>query len=295
MNILYGNNQPKKRLYENFLDDINPKIVREIPEDERLPEDLPPDDADELAEGYMLKESPESDKEIEQIYRDMNQVLGNQKQMMGALKNINDYVNDSKTSMRSKYGEELEESPYLDYLADDEVKEENLTEAKTADPSALGAELEDIQQDLEDFGPEGFYGVKFSNFLKEFPVFGKEVILSWIKEMDIRSPEEMEDTDTLEDDWAAGELIIPEDWPCLIDGATRMVNGRGPDKSKHWILWDKIWKTHYKAYDESLNEDTVKQNGKWVNKGKEGTHGEFDTKKEADEQRKAMFARGFKK
>ena len=39
MNILYGNNQPKKRLYENFLDDINSKIVREIPEDERLPED----------------------------------------------------------------------------------------------------------------------------------------------------------------------------------------------------------------------------------------------------------------
>ena len=27
MNILYGNNQPKKRLYENFLDDINPKIA----------------------------------------------------------------------------------------------------------------------------------------------------------------------------------------------------------------------------------------------------------------------------
>ena len=223
--------------------------------------------------------------------------------------------------------------------------------------------------------------------------------------MEIRDPEEMKDVDTIEDDWAAGELIIPEDWPCLIDGATRMVNGRGPDKSKHWILWDKIWKTHYKAYDESLNEqhingstslklmglsdkaleelydaidgffdpdfiasveedqpfgdfisttigepwytnegignaferadtlrdeaeklgdymnvwgkicseaknylikkydeyrskneslneDTVKQDGKWVNKGKEGTHGEFDTKKEADAQRKAMFARG---
>ena len=42
---------------------------------------------------------------------------------------------------------------------------------------------------------------------------------------------------------------------------------------------------------ESLEEDTEKNSkGKWVNKGKEGTHGEFKTKKEADAQRKAIFA-----
>ena len=46
--------------------------------------------------------------------------------------------------------------------------------------------------------------------------------------------------------------------------------------------------------NESLSEDTVKQGSQWVNKGKEGTHGKFKTKKEADAQRKAMFARGFK-
>ena len=44
----------------------------------------------------------------------------------------------------------------------------------------------------------------------------------------------------------------------------------------------------------SLEEDTVKKNGKWVNKGKEGTHGKFATKKAADAQRKAMFANGYK-
>lgn len=49
--------------------------------------------------------------------------------------------------------------------------------------------------------------------------------------------------------------------------------------------WDELF---------DLNEDTVKQNGKWVNKGKEGTHGTFKTKKEADAQRKAMFANGYK-
>lgn len=44
---------------------------------------------------------------------------------------------------------------------------------------------------------------------------------------------------------------------------------------------------------ESLEEDTEKENGKWVNKGEEGTHSEFNTKKAADEQRKAMFVNGY--
>lgn len=44
-----------------------------------------------------------------------------------------------------------------------------------------------------------------------------------------------------------------------------------------------------------LDEDIEKtKSGKWVNKGKEGTHGEFKTKKAAREQQKAMFAQGFK-
>jgi hypothetical protein len=45
--------------------------------------------------------------------------------------------------------------------------------------------------------------------------------------------------------------------------------------------------------NEALDEDTVTQNGKWTNKGKEGTHGTFKTKKQADAQRKAMFAKGY--
>ena len=48
--------------------------------------------------------------------------------------------------------------------------------------------------------------------------------------------------------------------------------------------------------EESLKEDTVKtKDGKWTNKGDTGeTHGEFKTKKEADAQRKAMFANGYR-
>ena len=52
----------------------------------------------------------------------------------------------------------------------------------------------------------------------------------------------------------------------------------------------------YNNWDAStMNEDTVKtKDGKWTNKGDEGTHGKFKTKKEADAQRKAIFANGFK-
>lgn len=45
--------------------------------------------------------------------------------------------------------------------------------------------------------------------------------------------------------------------------------------------------------EDCLTEDTIKQGNKWVNKGKNGTHGEFKTKKAAEAQRKAMFANGF--
>ena len=56
---------------------------------------------------------------------------------------------------------------------------------------------------------------------------------------------------------------------------------------------DRVWDRFYKQ-NESLTEDTVKQGNAWVNKGKEGTHGKFKTKKAADAQRKAMFANGHK-
>lgn len=59
------------------------------------------------------------------------------------------------------------------------------------------------------------------------------------------------------------------------------------------VKWDNFY--HDNIKDESLEEDTIKTSkGKWVNKGEEGTHGTFDTKKEADAQRKAMFANGYK-
>lgn len=67
------------------------------------------------------------------------------------------------------------------------------------------------------------------------------------------------------------------------------------DESKSMNPWDKLVAFYGDVLQENkLKEDTIKQGGRWVNKGKEGTHGTFRTKKEADAQRKAMFAQGYK-
>lgn len=68
-----------------------------------------------------------------------------------------------------------------------------------------------------------------------------------------------------------------------------------------FFLSDKVLTTdelnYYDCIELSPNyvtEDTKKKkNGKWVNKGEDGEHGEFETKKEVDAQRKAMFANGY--
>lgn len=67
-----------------------------------------------------------------------------------------------------------------------------------------------------------------------------------------------------------------------------------------WLLsyinidYDAIVKDFKYDEDHIISEDTVKRNEKWVNKGKDGTHGTFKTKKAVDAQRKAMFANGYK-
>ena len=61
-------------------------------------------------------------------------------------------------------------------------------------------------------------------------------------------------------------------------------------KEKRWLP-DRITS---RVEGTPIKEDTVKQGSSWVNKGKEGTHGKFKTKKGADAQRKAMFANGYK-
>ena len=243
MNILYGNNRGKKKLYESFLDDVNEKIVDD------LPEDLPPDDAEDISENYWLKESTEEFLDDE---TNLNECGEYGPIAEDTVKQGDKWVNKGKEGTHGEFKTKKEADAQRKAMFARGYKE-GINEGATKDPTGLGAELEEIEDLYNEFGPEGFYKVKFSNFLKEFPLFGKEVILAFIKEMEIRSPEEMEDEETLEADWATGELIIKEDWPCILDGARRMVNGRGKN-NKHNVQWEKIWKNYYKSYDESFNK-----------------------------------------
>ena len=70
-----------------------------------------------------------------------------------------------------------------------------------------------------------------------------------------------------------------------------MLNGASEDPNGY-AHWDE--RDYKMLHGLPLDEDTVKQGNNWVNKGKEGTHGKFKTKKAADAQRKAMFANGYK-
>lgn len=118
---------------------------------------------------------------------------------------------------------------------------ENLDEAKSKDPEALEYEVADIKAGYEDFGPDGFYAMSFSDFENQYPEFTKTCIRTFLKDMEILEPEELEDEDLISDYWSEGTLIQPDDWPCLIDGAERLTTTR-KDKG---IQWEKIWAAHF--------------------------------------------------
>ena len=93
---------------------------------------------------------------------------------------------------------------------------------------------------------------------------------------------------------------MTDEFKKMLGAFTELANYYNNDKLKQKIddiyTKDRKMKTG-KVLDKKdlkLSEDTEKvSDHKWVNKGKEGTHGTFKTKKEADAQRKAMFANGF--
>ena len=62
---------------------------------------------------------------------------------------------------------------------------------------------------------------------------------------------------------------------------------------QHVFGWAKdslIYADYKPKFETAIEEDTVKtSDGKWTNKGDEGTHGKFKTKKAADAQRRAIW------
>ena len=131
---------------------------------------------------------------------------------------------------------------------------EDLDEAKSKSPTNLADELHMIQQDYEAEGPEAFYVLPFEEFESQYPEFTKSVIKTFLKEVVGLTKSELNDLGGLVDEdtgdsyWETGELITDQDWPCLLEGAEMLANGKG-------IQWEKLYKKYYKSYDESLDEE----------------------------------------
>lgn len=75
-----------------------------------------------------------------------------------------------------------------------------------------------------------------------------------------------------------------------------LFNTRSPEETAQHIVNAITDADAYVEENNVLTEDTIrKSNGKWTNRGDSGKeHGQFNTKKEADAQRKAMYANGYK-
>ena len=101
----------------------------------------------------------------------------------------------------------------------------------------------------------------------------------------------IDDLGQLHGTWGGLALIPEED---DIEIIKEDIKGKEPQTAKKDVEEITIDEIKDKI-EKPLEEDTVKQNGKWVNKGKEGTHGTFKTKKEADAQRRAIWANWDKK
>ena len=125
-----------------------------------------------------------------------------------------------------------------------------LVEVKLQSPEDFAMEFEGLKADYEDFGPEGFYAVPFRTFERDYPLFTNEIIKTFLRDMEILTDKELNDPTVFEEYWQTGDLITPEDWPALFDGAERLLTFR-KDKG---IQWEKIYKSHYKPTDESLTE-----------------------------------------
>ena len=144
-------------------------------------------------------------------------------------------------------------------------------------------------------------GRKRDYYIKAYDEDKDEVygpIIESLKESDENLPDrvmykiyEIEDTtDEYDCDWEDAIAIkLENDYGCEPMGFDYY------EESGSAVITDIRWVDDNDYENESLTEDTVKQGSSWVNKGDTGeTHGKFKTKKEADAQRRAMFAQGYK-
>lgn len=114
------------------------------------------------------------------------------------------------------------------------------------------------------------------------------------------SPDEYRLVESLDEDWRDGSFThddldkyldkINEDAYAIKYSLEKMID-KHPEYKTEILSQIASIRNIFSLMHDNLSEDTVKRGNKWVNVGKSGkTHGEFRTKKQADAQRRAMFA-----
>ena len=141
---------------------------------------------------------------------------------------------------------------------------ETLDEAKAKNAGKLAQEVEEIKDLADEYGKEYFTQMPFTSYDNDpisiemqYPEFFR-IVKAFFKEMEILSPEELNDPDELDIQWDQG--IDQHDWDVLMRACDKLVQGKG-------VQFEKEYKTGYNSVldddeilasreqDESLNED----------------------------------------
>ena len=250
-----GQYDSEKELGVDWTDsDIVIKVITKV-EDDKL------GNAKEIAKEYNLKTE----------YIEPNNTIGKSNEMLKI------YIPmDAPSPFDEKRMKEWEEK--VKSFKDSVISEgfESISKAKEAI-----ANDEELQAKLDSLGwLLSYINIDYDAIVKDFKDSDMNETLDENLESDLTSDLYNAVTDTLFkykdyfDDSNSLKIYIKETVPYLVD--------------KFFVENPNLEEEHI------ISEDTVKRNGKWVNKGKDGTHGTFKTKKAADAQRKAMFANGYK-
>lgn len=133
-------------------------------------------------------------------------------------------------------------------------EELEIDEAKAKNPSKLEQELAEIKDLAEEYGREYFTQMPFTSFDNDpisiemqYPEFFR-IVKAFFKEMEILSPEELNDPDELDVQWDQG--IDKHDWDVLMKACDKLVNGKG-------VQFEKEYKT---GYNSPLDDDEILAN-----------------------------------
>ena len=140
----------------------------------------------------------------------------------------------------------------LNKVKDGFMKEDlAVNEAKAKDSSELAKEFAEIKELSDEYGKEYLTSMPFTSYDNDpmsveyqYPEFFR-IVKAFFKEMEILTPEELNDSDELDTQWDQG--IDQHDWEVLMRACEKLVAGKG-------VQFEKEYKT---GYNSVLDDDEI--------------------------------------